>query len=550
MSRLREPADWSKDSPETLRERRGYWMTGFGTGPDTTMAVLWGSALVLVASQDGVCAPFNGMSSGSDGAACVATGDWNSSAFELAGGSACLGVGILGEDTYLPDPSLAGCLAAFEAYRAAPGRTNGAPFTCNCSGPATAFTFISGGGMRPSNAFNLAQIGTLVLVAIASPLIGAMSDYSSRKLYWWKVLCFIGAFCNFGMMALAPGGLWWIGLAFGVLTGVFTEIMIPIRSSYMDEVADDNATRGYLGGMRQFASYLAQLVYVILMVVPILIFSSQLGGIVVAGVCAVWYMLSMPYFLRFMREHPARRTKPDGANACTLTFGVILDETRRLFSQYPNAGLFLVAHMCAQFGAPIFITLVSTYLPAQLGVTNIIQVNVIAIVVLLVGCFSTLAFARLMKRDAMTFKTAWMVVLGLDVLIGALTPVVAADSSFMSYLLLVILAGVVGAVAISWFYSLGWPSFCSMIPTEEIGAYNGIFCFWNNAVQPFATLIYFGVVQGTNSHRLAWGITVTPFCALSLVLMCFVNFDKALADSGRKGTKGTSSTTPESKVEA
>ena len=27
------------ESPELKRERAGWWITGFGTGPDTTMAV-------------------------------------------------------------------------------------------------------------------------------------------------------------------------------------------------------------------------------------------------------------------------------------------------------------------------------------------------------------------------------------------------------------------------------------------------------------------------------------------------------------------------------
>ena len=44
----RKPADWTKDSPELKKERSGYWLTGLGTGPDTTCFVLC-TNLVLTA---------------------------------------------------------------------------------------------------------------------------------------------------------------------------------------------------------------------------------------------------------------------------------------------------------------------------------------------------------------------------------------------------------------------------------------------------------------------------------------------------------------------
>merc|ERR1719240_367448 len=118
-----------------------------------------------------------------------------------------------------------------------------------------------------------------------------------------------------------------------------------------------------------------------------------------------------------------------------------------------------------------------------------------------------------------------MIVLVLNVLIAGLVPLLARDNSAMSYIFMMLLAGALGAVALSWFYSLGWPCFISMIPPEEAGAYNGIFSFWNAIVQPFANLIYFAIVQTTNSHQLAWLITTLPFCVVSLLLMAFVDFE-------------------------
>jgi MFS-type transporter involved in bile tolerance (Atg22 family) len=521
-----------------------YWQTGFGTGPDTTMAVLWGASLVLVAATDGSCHAYNGLSSGADGQMCVPTNGWNNTFFEQVGGRQCLSKSILGDPMYTPDPSLPGCLAAFSAYRAAPEYTGAKAFTCNCTGPRTDHTFLGQGGMRPSNAFTIVNIVALSTYGVLSPFVGVLADFSDNTLKWWKVLTNLGVLCNFGMMALGANYVWVIGSVFAVLTAVFTEIQIPIRASYMELVAPDNPTRGYMGAMRQFASYSAQLVYVLVLVVPILLLSSQVSAIIAAGLCALWYLLSMNLlFLPMMRKHGARRARPEGANACVLTTTQLVDQTTRLISKYPRAALFLLAHMFAQFGGPIFITLVSTYMPAQLGVTDLIRVNLVAIVVLLVGAFAAYGFGFYLKKDKISFKLSWIIVLSLNIIIGGLVPLVAKDSSFISYVLLLVLAGGLGAVALSWFYSLGWPCFISMIPAEEVGAYNGIFSFWNAIVQPFANLIYFAVVQATNSHQLAWLLTTVPFCTISFLLMLFVDFEKASADAGRKKDAVASSTT-------
>ena len=181
MACCAEPPEMAADAPEVRRERKGYWLTGFATGPDTTMGVLWGAALLLVAAKDGTCHQFNGRSSGADGASCVPTADWNNSFFRDVGGLACLSTNVLGDPVYNHDASVPACAAAFSACacaaaaathlrhgplrrcslhsagrvyaladRATPAYTGDVAFTCNCSGPATDHTFLGEGGLRPS----------------------------------------------------------------------------------------------------------------------------------------------------------------------------------------------------------------------------------------------------------------------------------------------------------------------------------------------------------------------------------------------------------------
>jgi len=92
----------------------------------------------------------------------------------------------------------------------------------------------------------------------------------------------------------------------------------------MDTCAADDATRGYMGAMRQFSSYVAQLVYAIVLIPLLLFLSSNLSGLIAAGLAGVWYLISMPVILRMMRPHPSRRTPPAGANKLVLVVSVLL----------------------------------------------------------------------------------------------------------------------------------------------------------------------------------------------------------------------------------
>ena len=59
-------------------------------------------------------------------------------------------------------------------------------------------------------------------------------------------------------------------------------------------------------------------------------------GIVAAGLCATWYLISMPLLLRLMREHPARRTNTEGKGKCVLTVSELWAQFVSLFTKYTS----------------------------------------------------------------------------------------------------------------------------------------------------------------------------------------------------------------------
>ena len=105
---------------------------------------------------------------------------------------------------------------------------------------------------------------------------------------------------------------------------------------------------------------------------------------------------------------------------------------------------------------------------------------------------------------------------------------------------MLLIAGVLGAVAISWFYTLQWVTFISFIPSDEVATFFGLLSFFNNVIQPFGNLIYFSIVQGTNSHPLAFLLTTVPFNVIALLLLSTQASDGAVSacGAGQRRTHG------------
>ena len=542
------PADWSKDTPEVARERKGYWLTGIATGPDTVMGFFFGSALLVIAAGDAKCYEFNGVSSGADGQACshVALAEdegrpiWNDTFFREVGGEACLGSNLFGDPVFVHENGDPACAAAFAAFRAAPHLTGGEVFTCNCSGPYSDHAYLGGaGGLRPSGLFQLMLLIGFLVVAFTSPLVGVYSDFSNKMKRNWLRISILGGLFNLGMTALATGGVWVVGMVFGIFTHIFTEIQLPIRAAFLEYVAKDDATRGYVGGLRQAASYISQLIFGgIVIFVFQGTFGVQTWSMLNAGVCGVWFLVSMPLILTYFSEHEARKTLPEGATMLGVTFGGVRRSFTRICTDFPEAGKFLAASTFANFGGPTFITIITAYLPSQLSITNSL-IGYPAMCVLAVGLPASIVLAKLMQYGVLNKKVAWVVVLALNLIIGSLIPLVAREpckeESFTcpSYIMLLLIAGVLGAVAISWFYALQWVTFISFIPSDEVATFAGLLSFFNNAIQPFGNLIYFSIVQGTNSHPLAFLLTTVPFNIIALLLLLSVDFKRAMEQCGR-----------------
>ena len=88
------------------------------------------------------------------------------------------------------------------------------------------------------------------------------------------------------------------------------------------------------------------------------------------------------------------------------------------------------------------------------------EIIMISICVLLVGAPAGVVFAKLTRKFSL--KNLWYITLGLWIVAVTLTPFLAyKEEDFVSAILL---GGCVFAVALSWYYSVGYPAFAALIP--------------------------------------------------------------------------------------
>ena len=111
----------------------------------------------------------------------------------------------------------------------------------------------------------------------------------------------------------------------------------------------------------------------------------------------------------------------------------------------------------------------------------------------------------------------------------ALTPFVAYREGDM--ISAVIMGGGVFAVALSWYYALGYQAFACLIPYGHSMEYTGLFDLFGHAFSWIGPLIYTAIYQVSNSQRMAM-LTLTGWNLLALGVLYFIDFEKGKVDAG------------------
>jgi MFS transporter, UMF1 family len=392
------------------------------------------------------------------------------------------------------------------------------------------FVKVAGAGLAEGGATQrLATVNTLALVIIAllSPILGAISDYRGTKKRFIAGFMALGVAAILGMFFIHRGD---IGLASVLFTlslvavagsFVFYEALLPhiARPGEIDRLSSAGYALGYVGGGILLALNLAWIQRPDWFGLPSGPGLSEPQAtlpvrLAFISVAVWWVVFSLPLFRRVPEPPPL--LEPDehlGENPVKMAF-VRLAETFRELRSYRQAFLLLLAFLIYNDGIQTIIKMATAY-GTEIGIGQSALIGAI-LLVQFVGIPCSFLFGMLAGRIGA--KRALF--LGLLVYTGISVLGYFMTTATHFYLL----AGLVGTVQ-GGTQALSRSLFARMIPQHKSGEFFGFFSVFEQFAGIFGPLIFAGTIAATGSSRNAI-LSVIGFFVVGGALLYFVDVEE------------------------
>jgi MFS transporter, UMF1 family len=385
------------------------------------------------------------------------------------------------------------------------------------------FVKVAGANLAESGATQrLATVNTLALVIIAllSPILGAVSDYRGSKKRLLAGFMVIGIVAVLGMFFIERGDLglasWLFTISLIGVTGsfVFYEALLPhiARPGEIDRLSTAGYALGYVGGAILLALNLAWIQrpdWFGLPSGPGLSPSQATLPVRLAFVSVAlwWTIFSIPLFRRV--PEPVPTLEPDesrGDHPVKIAF-VRLGDTFRELRSYRNAFLMLLAFLIYNDGIQTIIKMATAY-GTELGIGQSALIGAI-LLVQFVGIPCSFLFGMVAGRIGA--KRALFLGLLAYTAISVLGYFMKTATHFY------VLAALVGTVQ-GGTQALSRSLFASMIPHHKSGEFFGFFSVFEKFAGIFGPLIFAGTIAATGSSRNAI-LSVIVFFAVGALLL-------------------------------
>jgi len=392
------------------------------------------------------------------------------------------------------------------------------------------FVKVAGAGVPGGGATQrLATINSIALlvIALASPVLGAISDYRAVKKRFIAAFMALGIVACCGLFMVHTGDLdlasWLFILIMVGVAGsyVFYESLLPhiARPGEIDRVSAAGYAIGYLGGGALLALNLAWIQMPGRFGLPsgpgLAESEATLPARLAFLSVAIWWALfSIPLFRR-VPEPPARmeRDERKGESPVRAAF-VRLGETFHELRSYRQAFLMLLAFLIYNDGIQTIIKMATAY-GTEIGIGQSALIGAI-LLVQLVGIPCTFLFGSLADRIGAK-RSVFLGLLAYTV-ISILGYYMTSATHFY------ILAGLVGMVQ-GGTQALSRSLFASMIPQHKSGEFFGFFSIFEKFAGIFGPLIFAGTIAATGSSRNAI-LSVIGFFAVGAALLALVNVEE------------------------
>ena len=374
---------------------------------------------------------------------------------------------------------------------------------------------------RATQALAAANTIAALIVAIASPVLGAISDYAAVKKRMLAGAMTLGVLAITGMFFLHHGDytlalvLFVLALVGATVSVVFYEALLPhiARPNELDRVSSAGYALGYLGGGILLAVNL-------LWILQPQWFGLHAGSglsesqatlptrLALLSVAVWWMAFSLPLFRTVLE--PPRRVEPDETPSASLLVVpfVRLGETFRAMRSFKHAFLMLVAFMVYNDGIQTIQKMATAY-GTELGISRTVLISAI-LVVQFVGFPCAFLFGALASRIGA--KRA--IFLGLSVYAG-----ISVLGYFMRTATHFVILAMLVATVQGGTQALSRSLFASLIPAHKSGEFFGFYSVFEKFASIFGPLLFAVTIALTGSSRSAILSVILFFILGSLLLM-------------------------------
>ena len=373
---------------------------------------------------------------------------------------------------------------------------------------------------RATQAIATANTIVAIVLAVLSPVLGAVSDYVAAKKRMLGASMVVGAAAVAGMFFVQQGDyrmalvLFVISLIGATASTVFYDALLPHIASEaeIDRVSSAGYAIGYIGGGLLLALNLAWILkpqWFGLPAGPNLSDADRTlpTRLALLSVAIWWVVFSIPLFRR-VPEPPRTREADEGRDGNVLIVPFVrVAETFRALRGYKHAFLMLLAFMIYNDGIQTIQKMATTY-GKEMGIANSVLITAI-LVVQFVGVPFSFLFGAIANRIGA--KRA--------IFIGLL---VYAGISILGYYMrtaahFVLLAAMVATVQ-GGTQALSRSLFASLIPTHKSGEFFGFYSVFEKFASIFGPLLFWITIATTGSSRNAILSVILFFAIGALVL--------------------------------
>jgi UMF1 family MFS transporter len=397
-----------------------------------------------------------------------------------------------------------------------------------------------------TQAYATANTVAAVIVAVLSPILGAISDFAAAKKKFLAASMLVGVLSTAGMFFIHRGDLRLASVLFilaligATASVVFYEALLPHIASpaEIDRVSTAGYAIGYTGGGILLALNLAWIQKPAWFGLPsgsALTESEATLPVRLAFVSvAVWWLLfSIPLFRR-VREPPRLLERDELQSRRALTAPLSrLGETLRELRGFRHAFLMLLAFLIYNDGIQTIIKMATAY-GTEIGIDQSVLIAAV-LVVQFVGIPFAFLFGMLAGRIGA--KQALFLGLAAYAAISVIGYFMRTATHF------VILAGLVGMVQ-GGTQALSRSLFASLIPAHKSGEFFGFYSVFEKFANIGGPLVFAATIAISGSSRTAI-LSVILFFVVGAAILSLVNVEEGRRHAREAEMELTAVSTPD-----